>query len=87
MIFDNERLPAIFEVAEAGALIQRHLGQGGVYEAINAADDYVRANINTEDRESAEAAQATYLVGYARGLSDNHPIPPEELRAGLRAVA
>jgi hypothetical protein len=87
MTLDEERL-AIFEVAEAGALIQRHMGNGGVYEAIEAAEGFLEAH--TEAVDEAElpdpedtaawenTTRAAFLVGFGEGVSrkafqDNEP--------------
>ena len=87
MIFDEERL-LVFEVAEAGALIQRHMGNGAVYEAIEAAEKFLGAH--TEEVDDAElpdpedtaawetTTRAAFIVGFGEGVSqkafhDNRP--------------
>ena len=87
MMINEERL-MIFEVAEAGALIQRHMGNGAVYEAIETAEDFLVAH--TEDVDDAELpdpedtaawesiTRAAFIVGFGEGASrkafqDNEP--------------
>lgn len=70
MISDDERFPLIFEVAEAGALIQRHLGNGAIYSVIEDADEFVDLNGDERTTEHDSVVQAAYLAGVARGLSE-----------------
>jgi len=91
-MIDEERL-LVFEVAEAGALIQRHMGNGAVYEAIEAAEKFLGAH--TEEVDDAElpdpedtaawetTTRAAFIVGFGEGVSQKafHDKEPEIMAA------
>jgi hypothetical protein len=85
MISDEEQpYTLVHRLAEAGALIQRHMGDGAIHEAIEAAVEY---SDHAEEGES-HVLECAFLVGFSEGASrkafqDNGDDVTAEIMAAL----